>query len=454
MPRYLHRSEYPVSSQALYDWHMRPGALERLTPPWEQMEVLQRDPSLDDGARMVARLKTGPIPMTWVATHRDHIPGQQFVDVQTQGPFKSWVHTHRFLPLTPSTSALEDDITYQLPLGPLGALGDSYAQQRLQRGFAFRHARLARDLALHQEYAHLPRLTVAISGASGLLGTAITHLLTTGGHKVLPLVRRSPKQGEIQWDPARARLDPRDLEGVDAVLHLAGENVGGGRWTQERKAAILDSRTQGTRLLAQTVAKLPNPPKVFVSASAVGYYGHQERPVSEQAPHGQGFLSEVCQAWEASTAPLHDHPHTRLVIARIGVVLTPQGGALKEMLPPFLAGAGGPLGDGQQGMPWISIDDVLQMLYRALMDPRLHGPVNLTSPNPTSQREFASQLAKALHRPSFLPTPAAAIRALFGEMGQRVLLEGAFVIPKRLQELAFPFYHPTLADAFREMFPD
>jgi uncharacterized protein (TIGR01777 family) len=416
------------------------------------MEVVERTGGIADGARMVARVGPGPFKLTWVADHREHIPGRQFVDEQTSGPFAHWVHKHLFLEEGPQQCHMRDEVQYKLPLGPLGqAVAGSYVRKRLDRMFDFRHMRLNRDMALHREYSTSKRLKVAISGASGVLGTALTALLTTGGHTVLPMVRRKASgPHEIAWDPRAGTIEAEKLEGVDAVIHLAGAGVADKKWTPERKRLILDSRVQGTTLIAKALTRLKDPPSVMLSASAVGYYGHRpQETVTEASDPGQGFLSEVCQAWEQATAPLDD-TNIRLVKMRIGVVLTPTGGALKEMLLPFSLGVGGPVGDGEQWMSWVGLDDTLQIFYRALFEGDIHGPINVVAPNPVTQREFASTLARVLRRPAVLPLPAVAVRGLFGEMGQRVLLEGARVLPAKLQQRQHPFYHRTLEDTLRE----
>lgn len=452
MTTFTKTTDLDADAQRVYDWHAAPGALPRLSPPWEPMQLVQRTGGIQDGARMIARIGPGPFKLTWIADHREHIPGRQFVDEQTRGPFRRWVHTHRFIPLTDTRAQMRDEVDYQLPLGALGELvAGGYVRHRIARMFDFRHLRLQRDLALHADYADRPRLRVAITGASGLLGTALHGLLDTGGHQVITLVRRpSSDPNQLRWDPTTGQIDADKLEGIDALIHLAGANVADGRWTPDRKQNILQSRTQGTSLIANTLKQLKNPPKVVISASAIGYYGHREDgPITEREPVGQGFLAEVCQAWEEATAPLRD-TNIRLVNTRIGVVLTPEGGALGTMLPAFQLGGGGPVGSGQQWFPWISLDDTLQVFYRALFDDRFRGPINLVAPNPVRQRDFARTLGAVLRRPAFFPLPAAAVRALFGEMGQRVLLEGAQVVPSRLLALDFPFYHAHLEAALRE----
>jgi uncharacterized protein (TIGR01777 family) len=234
-------------------------------------------------------------------------------------------------------------------------------------------------------------------------------------------------------------------------VHLAGESLSAHRWTEAQKARIRDSRTDGTRLIAEGLAQLERPPRVLVSASAVGYYGDAgAAPLDESAPPGEGFLPEVCQAWEEAASPARARG-LRVVNARLGVVLSPAGGALAKMLPAFRLGAGGPIGSGEQVMSWIALDDVLYAILRLIIDPRLEGPVNLTAPLAVTQRELAATLGAVLHRPSRLPLPAAAVRVMFGELGEAVLLGGARVQPRRLSEVGFAFTRPRLEDALRHL---
>jgi uncharacterized protein (TIGR01777 family) len=294
---------------------------------------------------------------------------------------------------------------------------------------------------------------VAVTGASGLLGAALVSRLTAAGHSVLPLVRdrARAKSPAIYWDPERDALDAAALEGVDAVVHLAGESVAGGRWTAARRARILGSRTKGTTLLARALAGLREPPRVLVSASAVGYYGDTgDREVDEGAPRGDGFLAEVCEAWEAAAQPARD-AGIRVVHPRFGVVLAAHGGALERLLPLFRLGVGGRVGSGQQGFPWVALDDVVAALVFALGDETLRGPVNVVAPARTSNAEFTRALASVLARPAFLPVPAFALRAAFGAMADEALLSGQFAVPRALEAHGFRFAYPALPGALRHL---
>jgi uncharacterized protein (TIGR01777 family) len=447
MAQFRARSEMPASAEEVFAWHARPGALERLLPPWERTRVLERSGGIHDGGRVVIALHLGPAPIRWVARHTDYEPGRLFRDVQESGPFARWVHTHMTTPLTETTSTLEDSIDYEPPLGPLGqALGGPVIQAMLERQFRFRHARTRLDLERHAPYRHQAPWRIAMTGATGMLGTQLSAFLTTGGHTVVPLVRREVRPGEaaVYWDPERGVLDPADLEGFDAVIHLAGENIAGGRWTAERKARILGSREAGTRLLGETLAKLERKPRVWISASGAGFYGDRgDEVLTEASAGGRGFLADVCRAWEAGTASARD-AGIRVVNLRIGVVMTPSGGALAKQLIPYELGLGGPVGSGRQYLSWIDEDDLMGVVLHALHTDSLEGPVNATSPEPVQSAGFARALGHVLHRPAVMPLPAPAVLALFGEMGQEALLEGQRVLPQRLLDTGFRFAHPNL----------
>lgn len=448
MPVFEQRSEMPVPREALYRWHMRPGAFERLAPPWEGVEVVERQgDGVSAGSRLTLRAPIGPVSPTWHAEIQSNTPGEGFVDVQTRGPFARWEHHHRFLD-GPSAdrSELLDHVEYELPVGALGqAVAGEYVQARLERMFRWRHARTREDLRRH---GLLPEPRVfALTGASGLVGRRLVPFLTGGGHRVLRLVRRAPQgPDEVRWDPEAGVLDPAGLEGVDVIVHLAGENVGEGRWTAARRERILESRRRGTALIAQAAAALRRRPEALLCASAVGWYGDTGAAVvDEQGPPGQGFLAEVCRVWEASAEPARA-AGLRVVHARVGVVLDPAGGALQKLLPPFRLGLGGPVGGGAQGFPWVSPDDLVYALHWLAAREDIAGPVNVVAPERLSQGDFARGLGQALGRPAVAPLPGFALRAAFGDMAEEVLLAGQRVEPAVLRRAGFRWTHPTLAD--------
>ena len=431
----------PVPPEEAFAWHARPGALKRLIPPWLRIEVAQH-PELVDGSRAELVIHRGPLRIHWTAEHRGVERGRGFDDVQLRGPFDSWVHSHRFEP-APGGSVLWDRIECTLPPG--GGLARGWVTHELERLLRYRHAVTAADLAMHARARAIGSLHVAVTGASGFIGSLLVPVLTTGGHRVTRLVRRPPREGEIRWDPPSMGPSPAALQHVDAVIHLAGENIAG-RWTRRRKRAVLESRRSGTRVLAEAVAEAGGP-RILISASAIGYYGERgEETLTEASGPSTGFLSEVAQAWEAATRPA-DNAGVRVVRLRIGLPISPAGGVLHRMLPPFKFGVGGRLGSGKQWMSWISTDDLAGGFHHALSNDTVGGAINAVAPTPVRNAEFARELGRVLRRPALLPVPAVALRTLFGQMADEAILASTRVMPEALTRSGYRFRHETLAEA-------
>jgi len=442
----------PVSAEQAFNWHTLPGAFDRLTPPWQKVEIVRTEgtPPME-GSIVELHVKLGPVWRPWRVIHQNFIPGKQFVDVTLEGPFPKWEHTHRVEAIDTSTSKLTDDVTYRLPMGKLGAMfGKGYATKQFESLFKYRHAVTQNDLAMHAAIEGSP-LTVAITGASGLIGSNLSHLLTTGGHRVIKLVRRATQhENEVTWDPNSGIPDTSKLEGIDAVVHLAGENIVG-RWTPAKKQAIRDSRVNATRHLCESLAKMSQPPKALISASATGYFGDRgDEVLSEDSEPGGGFLSEVAIEWEDAADPARQ-AGIRVVHPRIGVVLTPAGGALQRMLPIFLAGLGGKVGSGKQYWPWIALDDLLYAMVFAITTPELSGPVNFVAPQQTTQHELAKTLGKVLRRPTLLPTPSFGPKLLMGELADALLLTSTRAQPSVLLNAGYEFRYPKLDSALRHL---
>jgi len=292
-------------------------------------------------------------------------------------------------------------------------------------------------------------MKILVTGASGLVGSALVPLLAGGGHEVARLGRSTPGPGDIRWDPDAGVLDAAALEGFDGVIHLAGENIAAGRWNAARKRRIKDSRVRGTRLLAETLAGLERPPRVLVSASAIGFYGDRgDKELSEESPAGTGFLTEVCREWEAATEAAAGKG-IRVVHARLGVVLSRDGGALAKMLTPFKLGAGGIVGSGRQYMSWITLEDTVAALAHLLVTETAAGPVNVVAPAPVTNREFTKALGRALRRPTLFPLPAFVARVVFGEMADALLLGSTRVKPASLLDSGYVFRHGSLEEGLR-----
>lgn len=429
--------------EEVFAWHARPGAFPRLQAPWLPGRVVTEADSLADGTAVLGF----PAGRRWVARHQrgEYVEGQRFADRLTSRPFLvplTWHHRHDF-EADGDATVVVDRVTTSLP------------RRILDPMFTYRHRQLADDLAAHRLTAGSAPLTVAVTGASGLIGSALTAFLTTGGHTVIRLVRRPPDvtgaQGSLierQWDPDDP--DPRALEGVDAVVHLAGHSIAG-RFTADHKRRVRDSRVAPTRKLARAAAAAGVP--AFISASAIGFYGADrgDEELTENAAPGDDFLARVVQEWEeaaleAAAAEL------RVVTVRTGIVQSPRGGALRLQRPLFAAGLGGQMGAGDHWQAWIGIDDLVDVYHRALVDDRLSGAVNAVAPQPVRQRDYASALGRALRRPTVLPTPAFGPALLLGREGAR---EMAFanqrVVPARLLELDHRFRATEVEDALRHL---
>jgi len=296
-------------------------------------------------------------------------------------------------------------------------------------------------------------MKILVSGSHGLVGGALVKSLIADGHEVVRLVRRAVPSGapEIEWRPDQDHLDAQQLEGIGAAIHLAGESIASGRWTNEKKRTIRDSRVKGTALLSKTLAQLAKPPSVFLSASAIGYYGNRgDEVLNEQSKPGNDFLSSVCVEWEQATRSASEKG-IRTVNARFGIILDAHGGALAQMLTPFRMGVGGRVGDGRQWMSWIALEDVVAGLKFLLHDNTAHGPVNFVAPNPVTNAEFTRTLGRVLSRPTFFPVPAFGARLAFGEMADALLLSSQRVKPEVLEDKRFTFSWPTLEPALRHL---
>ncbi len=347
-----------------------------------------------------------------------------------------------------------DDVCYRLPLGYLGLIGGYYARTEIDRLFAYRHRVTVRDTAWHAQYGS-KQMNVAVTGSTGLVGSALLPFLESGGHTVVSLRRGtrplSRPRDQPTWDPNASRLYGVSLDGVDALVHLAGENIAAARWSDAQKARIRDSRVDGTRHLCEALTQLEHPPKTLVVASAIGFYGDRgDERLTEKSEPGTGFLPEVCEAWEAA-ADVARAAGIRVVHLRVGIVLAPAGGALKQMLLPFTMGVGGVIGSGRQIMSWVSLDDVLTSVLHALATTSVEGPVNVVAPQAVNNAEFTKTLGRVLRRPTIFPLPAFMARLVFGEMADGLLLSSTHVAPTRLEETGFSFGYPDLEGALRHV---
>ncbi|MGE2736959.1 TIGR01777 family oxidoreductase [Mycolicibacterium vaccae] len=427
----------------VWDWHARPGAIRRLTPPWQPLTALAEADSLADGVA-VLRLPGG---LRWTARHDPgaYQPPYRFVDELSSDGLVSWPvrlaggwrHTHTFDEVDGSRTRMHDRVEAAVPAAALRPM------------FVYRHRQVADDLAAHRRAAEagMAPMVVAVTGSSGLVGAALCAFLTTGGHRVIRLVRGAAAgPDERRWSPDAPAADL--LDGVDAVIHLAGESIAG-RFTPAHCARIRDSRVEPTRRLAEVAAGAADGPHVFVSASAIGYYGSDrgDTQLTEDSSRGDGFLADVVTAWEAATAPARDGG-LRVVTVRTGIVQSAAGGTLRLLRPLFSLGLGGRVADGRQWMSWIDLDDLLDIYHRALFDDRLDAPVNAVAPQSIRNEDYTRALARVLHRPAVLPVPAAGPRLLLGEQGARELVQASQrVVPATLLGLGHPFRRPEIGEA-------
>ncbi len=454
MPTYLHTSILPGASAAeLFAWHLAPGALERLLPPAAGVQVVRGAP-VSEGSEVELSVPIGPFRRRWLARHRAVQTPTGFIDDQVSGPFPKWSHEHRFADIegaadsNTNSAQLTDAVTYEPPGGFLANIVGAVVARDLRHTFTWRHERTRRDLERQRLFRDQPRLTVGITGATGLVAGELIPFLTTAGHTVLPFSRRGGSPGTISWDPLRGRIDDAGVGQCDAIVHLAGASVAK-RWTAAYKAEIRDSRIAGTRLVAEAVARQAGRVKTLIIASGANVYPSGDTECDEESPGtGVGFLPDVVRAWEAAAEPARQ-AGIRVVHLRIGMVLSPKGGGLAQLLTPAKLGLGGPVAGGEQWLSWIDLDDLVGLIHHSLHESRLSGPVNAVSPEPVRQGHFAEVLGRVLARPAFAPFPAFAVRTLLGQMGEELLLSSIRVVPRSATQAGFVFRSPDLPTALR-----
>ncbi|MGO2539976.1 MAG: TIGR01777 family oxidoreductase [Specibacter sp.] len=506
MSKFRYETVLPHSRDDVFTWFTRPGALVRLTPSFFGTILAEPSDGINPGSTAAlgvgapggagmwlgsaAGSVRGLLPaafagkkwtrpeIRWDALHTELLPGSSFTDVMDKGPLAAWTHKHTFTDGAPTRATtgdvadatgaggtvMVDKVDYELPALARGDWAHRKMDAELGRMFAFRERQLLADLAFHAAHPG-PPLTIAVTGASGLVGRQLCALLGGGGHTVLKLVRRAPQTAaEIFWDPDAGVLDPDTLAQAQVVIHLAGHPIGG-RFTDAVKDAIYVSRVRGTRLLAQTLAKLASDgvQRTLVSGSAVGYYGAaphagtggsspaaSPKPLVEEDPPGTDFLAGVCRDWEAACAPAAE-AGVRVVNVRTGIVLSAAGGVLQRLLPLYLAGAGGPLGAGQW-QSWVGIDDIAGIFAHAALSPQLEGPVNGVAPQPVKAEEFARILGAVLNRPAKFKVPELGPRLLLGEQGAAELaLADQRVSAQKLLADGYSFRHSDLETALRHI---
>lgn len=426
------------------------------------MNLIDQKGGINNGAISVFRINVGPITFKWVAKHFGYIHNLQFQDKMIKGPFKKWVHTHSFISQGQNQCIIEDKIEYMPRFGKIGSkILQKRMQNYLNQLFLYRSRILVNDLFL-EKITQEKGKRILISGSHGLIGSSLIPLLTSiGRHKISRLVRKvnnnnmdllpetnKEDKKTIFWDPQYNKLDPYELEGFDIIIHLAGENIFG-RWTDTKKQRIFDSRVGSTKLLSESLTKLSHPPSLLICASAIGYYG--DRPneyLAEDSNPGKGFLSEVCQKWEKATKEATEIG-IRVVNTRFGVVLTPKGGILQKLLSPFKLGLGITIGNKDQYISWVSIEDVIKSIFYSITNTSIKGPINIVSPNPVTNLEFSDILKKIFNPKLSMSISQNIPKLIFGEMSKEVLSTNTYVIPKKLVSTDYKFFSSELEDSLR-----
>ena len=444
LKHFCHESVLPFSREDVFSYHMAPKAIDRMTPPFMKVDIVERGSPMDVGSLARLRVYLGPFYRNWVAKHTFFCQDTEFCDEQIEGPMPVFEHQHIFLD-EGIGCLLKDVVLYKPPF----YIRDKFVKSQLLRMFTYRHQRLQNDLKVIENYP-IDSLKILVSGSSGFVGSELCSFLEVAGHRVFYLKRGKSDlpSNIIGWSPSDDNCNVNDFEGFDAVIHLSGENIAKKSWSDEQKDKIFKSRSRDTWHLSQILAKTKNPPKVFISASAVGIYGDRgAEPLSEESLKGDDFLSEVCIHWERASEVL-DGIGVRRCQARFGYIFSPKGGMLEKILLPFRLGLGGNFGDGSQYMPWVSLDDIVYSLYHLLMRKDLHGPFNICAPKAVQQKDFTKILANVLCRPSFCHVPRWVIRLILKERADALLLRSANTVPKKLLESGYTFQDTDLRGFF------
>lgn len=435
-------SQLPINTKDLFNWHKRPGALERLTPGWSKMKILKSSGGIELGGWV--QLKTGPLGgILWELVHDDYQEGILFTDRALKSPFKSWKHKHVFESLGDQQSLLKDYIQYEMPWGCTPF--KFYIENLLERIFKARMLRLLDEINFFGLNTDATPLTLAITGSSGLIGESLLPLLKLKGHCIRIIQRGDPIQSEnsiYYYNAINGNGLKTALEGVDVVVHLAGEPILG-YWTQAKKEAIYQSRVYNTRLLVKAIKELKIKPNAFVMASAVGYYGNSTDGVNEYSPKGKGFLPIIVADWESEATPLKEMG-IRLVQLRLGTILSAKKGLLPLVTPFFSIGLGHVLGNQKNYFPWIDIEDVVNVFYHAIIHTTWSGIINVVAPEIITQNIFSSMLATTLKRPCAFTISEKFLKLIGGEFATTCCLNNQKIVSNKLPKYNYKFMFPSL----------
>nr|MBA3750105.1 TIGR01777 family protein [Nitrosopumilus sp.] len=439
----------------VFDYHTREGALDRLMPPWSLLTLIKNNKDIKNGSVTILKLKLGPIGIKWIAEHLGYIQNRQFQDRMIKGPFRSWLHTHSFIPSDFDHCTMEDRIDYSLASGiARSKFINDLIQNNLNQIFYYRHRILKNDMTLRKLVRKNRRKKILITGSTGLIGSALIPLLKiVGEHNVTKMVRPSSKNIDnnlqvVKWDPDKEKIIINDLEGYDLIIHLGGENIFG-RWSNSKKQSLMESRIKTTRLLCNSIIKLTKPPSTFICASAIGFYGNRGSEIlTEESSAGSGFLSDLCQKWEESTETAKSIG-IRVINLRFGMVLTPRGGILQKLVKPSIFKIGLQMGSENQYISWVSIEDVIGSILYSIDDSSIQGPVNIVSPNPVTILDFSRILSSVLKNKIMIPLSKRLLKLAFGEFADSVVSSSSFVLPKKLSSIGYPYMNPDLEDTLR-----
>ncbi|MCX8084426.1 MAG: TIGR01777 family oxidoreductase [Calditerrivibrio sp.] len=431
-------STFDHSLEELFSWYERKGIICRLIPPWEDVKVIREPDNLQDAEATFILNITPFIRFVWHAKHTDYIRYKQFKDIQLKGPFRRWEHTHIFNKLDENSSLLKDVIYYE-PMFNMFLIPEKLVASKLKRTFRYRYTITKNDLSFISKYNNSSPMNIAIAGSNGTIGRELVPILRSHGHRVYRIVRTpSTEKDTILFDIEKGVLKG-NFDTIDTVINLAGAPIAEGRWTVEKLRDIENSRIFFTKQLIKALSQTNTTNLHFINASAIGYYGENNHPLDEQGPKGKGYIAELCHQWEESAK----NDLFKTTILRIGVVLTPKGGALKKLLSLTKYNLSAVLGSGNQFISWISIDDVIYAICHIIYN-KLTGVFNITAPNPVTQKELVDILSKRLKKVRFLTLNEHIVKTLYGTLGTEILLSSCRAIPEHLTKTSFTFYFPQL----------